>query len=112
MYEGSASKSMGSLKMDTIKAHVHSTVLLLVHFRVWMGVLKKKGSPYVYSDMNVAVISLKHEAQLSCLPFKNSVPALQKAYCVPITKMNRLMQFTVIITVYSENQTKWRVLKC
>jgi hypothetical protein len=55
-----------------VEAHVHSTVLHLeVHFRVFTGVLLKNGCPYVHSDMKDAVISLKHEAQLSCPLFKN-----------------------------------------
>jgi hypothetical protein len=99
---------MANLEMHVIKAHVLSTVVYLgVHFRVCKGVLKKKACPYVYSDMNDAVISQKHEDLL----FKNSVPASQKAYCVPIRKTNRLIQFTVIITVYSENRTKRRAFK-
>jgi hypothetical protein len=58
------------------------------------------------SDMNDTIIPLKHEAQLISLLLKNSVPASQKAYCVPIVKTNQLMQFNVIITIYSENNSK------
>jgi hypothetical protein len=38
--------------------------------------------------------------------FKNSVPTAQKTYCVTIIKTNRLMQFSEITAVYSENNMK------